>query len=406
MRSLPIISSLLAFPSIYWLCIELFASSGVAWLAMALFAVSPICVRYAQEVRQYSLWLAIVALATAALLKAIRQPTKINWGVYTLSLIVGIYCHLLTFLTIIAHGIYILIIERFRLTKTVIGYLSSSLVSLAFALPWIWVIWQNREIVWQTTDWMRLPLPLNSATQLWSMSISRFFMAWHFKYNYLLFYLTAPAIILIVYAVYFLCRRTPPKIWLLVMSLITTTVLPFLLLDLIGGGRRSTYDRYFLPAYLGGYLAIAYFLSYQIDGELISHKRRQVWQWIAAGILTVGIFSCAVGSLAPTWWGWSEFDVEIGKIIDKSPNSLIITDMPFGVVAPLSHQIKPDSKLLLLSNTKDLKIPDGFSRVFVHNPTDNLLSALEQQGKKLKLTYRFTDPTTTLVISLYELVSS
>ena len=36
MRSLTALISLLAFPAIYWLCIELFQSSTVAWVAVAL----------------------------------------------------------------------------------------------------------------------------------------------------------------------------------------------------------------------------------------------------------------------------------------------------------------------------------------------------------------------------------
>ncbi len=77
-RSLPVIGSLLAFPAIYWLCLELFSSPLVGWLAVALVAVSPINLRYAQEVRQYSLWTTLVLLSCATILRAIRQPTKLN----------------------------------------------------------------------------------------------------------------------------------------------------------------------------------------------------------------------------------------------------------------------------------------------------------------------------------------
>ena len=50
-RSLSAVISLLAFPCIYWLCLELFNSSLTGWVAVALIAVSPFHVLYAQEAR-------------------------------------------------------------------------------------------------------------------------------------------------------------------------------------------------------------------------------------------------------------------------------------------------------------------------------------------------------------------
>ena len=75
-RSLSASISLLAFPSIYWLCLELFNSSRVGWMAMALIAVSPFHVIYAQEARMYSLWTVEILLLSVLLLRAMRLNTK------------------------------------------------------------------------------------------------------------------------------------------------------------------------------------------------------------------------------------------------------------------------------------------------------------------------------------------
>ncbi|MBD2385596.1 glycosyltransferase family 39 protein [Cylindrospermum sp. FACHB-282] len=56
-RSLSAVISLLIFPSAYWLCWELFNSQLVGWIVMAIMAVSPLDVFYAQEARQYCLWM-------------------------------------------------------------------------------------------------------------------------------------------------------------------------------------------------------------------------------------------------------------------------------------------------------------------------------------------------------------
>ncbi|HEY9606541.1 MAG TPA: hypothetical protein V6C85_33340, partial [Allocoleopsis sp.] len=81
-RLLPAILSLLAFPSAYWLCQEIFVETGVfasrlpTYLMIGLIAVSPFHVLYAQESRQYGLWFVTTLLSTASVLRAIRVNTK------------------------------------------------------------------------------------------------------------------------------------------------------------------------------------------------------------------------------------------------------------------------------------------------------------------------------------------
>jgi len=66
-RSLSALISLLVFPCIYWLCLELFGASLVGWIAVVLIAVSPFHVLYAQEAREYSLWTVTILLSSASL---------------------------------------------------------------------------------------------------------------------------------------------------------------------------------------------------------------------------------------------------------------------------------------------------------------------------------------------------
>ncbi|KOR37382.1 hypothetical protein AM228_06945 [Planktothricoides sp. SR001] len=65
--------SLLVFPSMYWLCLELFQSRIVGAIALCLVAVSPLHIIYAQEARQYSLFTVTILLSSIALLKAISR---------------------------------------------------------------------------------------------------------------------------------------------------------------------------------------------------------------------------------------------------------------------------------------------------------------------------------------------
>jgi uncharacterized membrane protein len=144
-RSFSAFISLLTFPCVYWLCQELFKSSLIGWVAMALVAVSPIHLVYAQEARAYSLGIVTILLSSAALLRAMRLKTKVSWCIYAATLSLGFYTHLFFTLVAFAQGIYVVIIERFRLSKTSISYLLSSLAGFITFVPWIWIIITNLQ---------------------------------------------------------------------------------------------------------------------------------------------------------------------------------------------------------------------------------------------------------------------
>jgi uncharacterized membrane protein len=122
-RSMSAVFSLLALPCMYWLCLELFESSLTAWLAVSLLAISPFQIVYAQEARPYSLFVLIILLSSAALLRGMRLKTNSSWAIYAVTVALGFYSHLLFALVLLGHEIYVAISENLRFNKTVIGYL-------------------------------------------------------------------------------------------------------------------------------------------------------------------------------------------------------------------------------------------------------------------------------------------
>ena len=67
-RSLSALISLLVFPSVYWLCRELFnVPLLVPGVAIALMAISPIQLVYAEEAQEYILWLVTILRSSALL---------------------------------------------------------------------------------------------------------------------------------------------------------------------------------------------------------------------------------------------------------------------------------------------------------------------------------------------------
>lgn len=213
-RSLSAVISCLSFPCLYWLCLELFNSSLVGWMAILLMAISPFHLLYAQEARMYSLWTFTILLSSAALLRAVRLKTKFSWGLYSISLILGLYTFLFTGFVAIGHGLYILMTERCRWNKTFIYYLVSSSVSLLAFLPWLSVMATNYSSFQSATSWSNQVMSVSSLVNNWIYNLAYVFIDFFFIFTYqpdYIFnwhfgkYLIPSILILVAYSFYFLC---------------------------------------------------------------------------------------------------------------------------------------------------------------------------------------------------------
>lgn len=92
-------------------------------------------------------------LSSASLLRAIRLKTRLGWGIYALTLTLAFYSYLYSVLIAIRHGIYIVIIERFRLSKTLNTYLVASLAgNIAFS-PWVLIIINGASEIQSRVNW-------------------------------------------------------------------------------------------------------------------------------------------------------------------------------------------------------------------------------------------------------------
>jgi uncharacterized membrane protein len=355
MRSLPALISLLAFPSMYWLCLELFESPLVAWTSLALLAISPLHILYAQEAREYSLWTVTILLSSAALLRAMRIKTNISWLIYALTLTANLYAFLLAFFVAIGHGIYVLVIEKFKLSKTLISYCLASLIGFIAFLPWIAVVLLNRVQSQSVTAWTGvIKKPLWELFQIWGINFSRVFIDFNYSSQDTLISkaLLAFAVIILLallgYSLDFLCRTASRRSWLFILTLMGSITLPFMLADLVLGGVRSTTPRYFIPCYLGIQLAIAYLFANKIIA--INHKAEQqkLWQVIMAIIISVGVLSCVKSSQAETWWHQTlnRDTSAVAEIINKAERPLLISNNSPANILSLSYRLDPKVKYL------------------------------------------------------------
>jgi uncharacterized membrane protein len=388
MRSLSALLSLLAFPSLYWLCWELFERSAtslnatslkdlhrsqVGWIAIALVAVSPFHVLYAQEARQYSLWTVTTLLATASLLRAMRVHSTSSWAIYAVTLAASFYTFLFAGLMAIAHGLYVITLSSFRFSQTVVAYLLASLLGVVAFLPWLWtVITQFAQIrtvtSWTTTDRSWISLAASWASMLGRLFYDRSDTAFDRLVQ-------AGIIVLIAIAFYHLIRYAPKPILLLIVTLTGVPLLALIAPDLLLGGARSTAPRYLIPALLGIELAMAYLIAAKLA--------KSQWRWLTVAVLTGGLISCITIMQAQTWWikPHNQDNGAIAQIINQANYPLLISDAETADLLSLSYFLQPDTQLLIRPrcytcnrmnakeiNLQILNIPEGYTDIFLFHP--------------------------------------
>ena len=385
-RSLTALISLLIFPCVYWLCLELFESSVVGWVAILLIAVSPIHVLFAQEAREYCLWTVTILLSSASLLRAMRLKTKSSWGVYAVTVSLGLYTFLFSGLVIIGHATYVFTSERFKLSKTIAAYFIASLTGLLSFIPWILNIIIYRYNIRSTTDWALRRVPIVSLFKSWLLNSSRIFLEFDDNnlLSYIIFLITST---LIIYSLYFICKHSPIRVWLFILTLIGSTALPLILIDVFKGGIMSTVHRYLFPCYLGVQLAVAYLFFTRIT-QAISPERK--WRLLMAALLSSGVISCIVSFQAETGWtkNTSNNNPQIARIINQAVHPLLISNSAhtnFGNLISLSYLLEPKVRMRLVTEPNPPQIPDGFSDIFLFAGSSNELRLPPDNVKNYKI---------------------
>ncbi|MBD2603567.1 glycosyltransferase family 39 protein [Scytonema hofmannii FACHB-248] len=394
-RSLSALISLLIFPSVYWLCLELFESPVVGWVAMALIAVSPLQLFFAQEARQYSLWMVGILVSSAALLRAIRQENKVNWAVYTLTLALGLYTHLFTVLVMIAHGIYVVIQQHFRFTKTFLNYLLGTVAGFLMLLPWLIVLITHLSTALELTSgftirWINNPFELIA---IFLIRVTRTFLDLNLTLDTVAFnslavegslFYSIPALIfslvLIIYLILFFVKVVQNKTSLLIFLLGGFTSLLLVIYDLLFGGFRSLQVRYQLPLYLSLEILVAYVLAFYIFQE--QTWRQKIAQFMILGLLIAGLVSDLRFFQAENWWTQSDsqFIKETYQVINQLERPLlVINDSPvnLGGILTLSHYL-PKVRLLPIADAELVPIPQEYNQILFMQNNSSLFHQLEQ----------------------------
>lgn len=374
-RSLAALLSLLLLPAVYWLARELFDSSRAAWVAVALAAVSPVHLLYAQEAREYALWTALLAAASAALLRAERLGRPGAWACYAVLALLGLYTHVLFVLAMLAHGVY-LFRPRPSAPRARWAFLASGAIAVLGFAPWLTLLVRGHKEVGYATSWMLRPVGLERLLEAWCRHLQRLFLD---PPGPLL--LQAAVCAVIAVALWRLWRGGRREARWLLAALVLVPAAPLILPDLLLGGRRSLETRYLLPGLLAVEIAVAYLLAQLWDGSRTSRLAAAL-----AGTLLLGtsIGSDVLIAQAETWWtkSLSADNAKLARLIGAGERPLLVVhpgDVTIGEVLSLSLLLDPKVRLLLPGPGAKTPLPHGYTNIYLLVPGQPLLERLRRR---------------------------
>ncbi|MGD1699293.1 glycosyltransferase family 39 protein [Dapis sp. BLCC M229] len=405
-RSLPALISLLSLSLIYVLGWQLFKSDLTALLGTTFLALSPVEILFAQTARQYSLVTVLTICSGIFLLQALDSRSWKKWGLYTIVSAIGLYTHLFFSLTIISHGIFVIsnwLLSNYvanissekksnlsifqRLIQTLpLDFFIASVGIIILYTPWIVIVINNLQQVYDATDWARVSVTLDFLIKRWILSFSCLFIDLDFGFNKISTYLLRLLfLIIIIWGIYTVCRSCNLSTKLFIL---TSIFIPFIILvipDLVSSGKRSAITRYLIPCFPVIYLSVAYLLGRYLGREhLTLFSKQKYWRVVLVTLLTASIASCTVSAFSDTWWSKvpSYHNPEVARKINASDSPILLSDVGdnytnTGDLISLSYILDDDVRLLLLSNSPNLEIVENESEIFVFRSSERLRKAME-----------------------------
>jgi uncharacterized membrane protein len=369
--------SLLLIPAIFWLARELFREDKAAWVAAGLVACSPLHLLYAQEARQYALWAAITATASAAFLRAMRRQRTTDWGLYAGLVALGLYSHLLFALVVAGHALYGLLLTRRegrRLGAFLRPWAASAGVGVLLFSPWMWVLITGADRVERYTGWMARPISPLRIFENWGMHLVRTFVDWPAAGALLL--LGLPPLGWLLWRFTRIAPREAVLFLTLLFGLFAGAVL---LPDLVLGGSRSLHPRYLMPGFLAVELAVAYVLGRGWDST-----SNRAWLMARSGLvllLAFGVASQLMILRADTWWSknYSSHNHMIARLVNATERPLVLASdggVTVGEIISLAYDLKTGARVWGEPAPGRPFPTEGFTDIFALTPSRELRAGL------------------------------
>jgi len=377
LRALSALFSLAALACAGWLVHELFGSRRTTSIAMALLAISPFQLLYAQEAREYSLWLATAAASSASLLVALRSPSARAWTLYALTLAAALYAFPNTVLVALGHAVFLVLHKRSR--QTIGRFLAAATAAFVLFLPWIGVIYLERGAFRAGTGWTKQTVPFSTLLHSWLVVFGLGVVDKRGGATSVggVQELVFGAVILVEVAALIVLRlRGPRSAWLFVATLVAASALPLMVADVAAGGIRSAVPRYLMPVYLGLAIALAFLLSHGLAAWKAAV--RGLAALVALAVVGAAAASYVESTSASVWWnqddGAAAENLAVSRALNRLDRPLLIST-GVGTLLEMSHYLRPETRVRVVLDGRAPPLGRGAGEVLLYGSAANPAAA-------------------------------
>jgi uncharacterized membrane protein len=378
LRAPALVFSLLAIAAVAWLCYELSGSALAAGVGGALMALSPFFVNYGGQAREYSLWVLMIAVSSALLLRAVRRPSLAAWIWYGVAAVLALYSDLFMLVVVAGQALWILAFHRSN-RAVLAGYLAATCVALLFFVPWILVALHGRDTILTEELWTKIEYPLRQFVEKWAFNAGTMLFDGEYASMRLL-PVAAAALALIAYAAYRLFRDERPMVaWFVALPALVIAV-PQILYDVATHGHESTESRYLIPLWFALLVALALFLDKRIRSGMRGFSGS--WLTALAVVLLAAAGSDAINSSVPVWWDNDDNypSTSMAAAIDASPSApLVVSEGHWAEVLVMSHYVAGDTRFFLFKFTPPATLPLA-ANTFLLAPSPQIVATLRERA--------------------------
>lgn len=382
LRLMSAVFSLAAVPALYWFVLELFQSHTVAATSAFLYALSPFELIYAQQAREYSMWILLMLLSSASLMCAARRPRFRSWLLYFLFTSAMVWTHLLSLWVVMAQAAFMVVHFRGD-RKVLIAFGSAVALSVLLFTPWLVMIVTRPPELSDYGGIEKKIAPilyaetflLNFSRTVLDVGLPSYEHLPYFRWNLIVPIMAT--VVLIGACAWLFMRKATSEVRTLLSLLAVSTMLPLIVADVVAGGRRALLPRYDSPAWISVHVILAFSIGSALSGS----KKRSVWTGSAALIL---IFCCGTYSQwqflsRTTWWTTRPPDLAKAAVfLAENPNVPLAIDLSsFNPEEMISLAYFLHERPIITIKDQNLNQAD-LREILVYRPSDELVRSVEE----------------------------
>ncbi len=353
--------------------------TGGAVLA-ALVAISPIEVRFSQQVREYEAIAAATLASAWLLLRVIERPSFVRWASYAASLIAGLFVSPIFGAVVVAHGVVATIAARRDGRAVVFGWCAAAVVAGAVFAPWFVASLAAASGHANDLAWLRAPYSLKSYAVKWAFNAGAVFFDAEFaraRYGVVL----VPILAVETAAVASACVwPRDAVVRALALATPACSLLPLVVLDVVQRAHFESVTRYQMTTWIGLDIAVTLLVA---RACAVGGNAARAGVAAFAFLVACGTFSEGFARPYDIWWDDNEHLDErtvAAAIASAAPATVLATKdgsaEPYALV--LSRYL-PAATPMLLYGLAVPSLPAAPSRIYVFVPEARVVNELTRR---------------------------